>query len=506
MASRNRSQPNYSKILLVLSRMLLLLAVSFVFPLAVSLTTGDGLWADYLLSMALTLGVAGLGALWCRHSLDLEEQERDLNIREGLLVVGVIWLLLSLFGALPFRLSGTLDSFTDAVFETASGFTTTGATILGGRTASGLINPAIEDVAPSLLFWRSFTHWMGGMGIIVLSIAILPLLGVGGMKLFQAESSLLISDKISPRVRDTAKMLWSVYAYMTLALFGLLWAHPAMDWFEAVNHAFATMATGGFSTRNASLAGFDSLYIDMVVLVFMLLAGVNFVLHLQFFRGKPSVLLKDAELRFFVSVVVLATLAVSLFLWYRDFYSIGDSLRYGAFQVVSIVTTTGFGTDDFEIWNSFSLYVLFLLFFMGGCAGSTAGGVKIFRWMVLIEVAKRELKQILHPRAVLPVRLGERMVDNDAQRTVLSFTVLYIFLFGLGAFVMTLLGYDFMSAIGASIATLGNIGPGLGEFGPTDHFAGVPLLGKWMLIGFMVMGRLEIFTVLVLFSRSFWRD
>lgn len=504
--SRNRTLLKFSKVAWVLSLLLLLLSVSLLFPMVVSLIYREGIWMSYLLSILITTVVSGLGWFFFRPAEDAEVRDRELSLREGIMVVGVIWLLLSLFGALPFRFSGVLMHYTDAVFETASGLTTTGATIFGGTSYGGILNPAIEEIPKSLLFWRSFTHWIGGMGIIVLSIAILPLLGMGGMQLFQAESSLLVSDKLTPRVQDTAKQLWIVYALMTLTQFVLLWLHPSMDWFEAINHAFATLATGGFSTKNASIAAFDSLYVEMVTLVFMFMAGVNFVLHLRVFRGEPLAIFKNQEVRFYTKITFIAIILVSASLWRSNFYTVGDSFRYGSFQVVSIVTTTGFATDDFELWNSFGLFIIFLLFFTGGCAGSTAGGVKMFRWMVLIENAKREFKQILHPHAVLPVRLGDKTVDNGALRTVLSFAVLYLFTFGIGALVMSLFGYDFASSIGASIATLGNIGPGLGDFGPTDQFAGVPLVGKWMLILFMVIGRLEIFTVLVLFSSWFWKD
>lgn len=514
------------KVLWVLSLLVGLLSVALCIPLIVSLLYGEGLWWAYLASAGITAGVSGVVWLFTnpdrqdrlgkrQHDLeqdDLETQEdyepisRDLNLREGLMVVGLIWILLSLFGALPFTLSGTLQSYTDAVFETASGFTTTGATILGGETASGIQNPAIEEVPKSLLFWRSLSHWLGGMGIIVLSIAILPLLNLGGMKLFSAESSMMMSERITPRVQDTAKQLWGIYVAMTAVQFGLLWAHPSMGAFDAINHAMSTLATGGFSTKSASVGAFNSVYVDIVTIVFMFLAGISFVMHFRLIRGDTRSFFEQAEIRFYSLITLLAIGFVSGSLWLLNDYSIGHALQYGAFQVVSILTTTGFATDDYELWNSFGLFLLFLLFFIGGNAGSTAGGIKTFRIMVLLENARNEFRRILHPNVVTPVRLGQKVVDNETQRTVLSFVVFYLLLFGLGALMMTALGYDFMSAVGASIASLGSVGPGIGEFGPMDTYAGIPILGKWVLLLMMVIGRLELFTLLILFTATYWRD
>ena len=514
------------KVLWVLSLLVGLLSFALCLPLLVSLLYGEEIWWAYLASAGFTAGVSGVVWLFTnpdrqdrlgkrqhdREQQDLETQEdfepisRDLNLREGLMVVSLIYILLSLFGALPFTLSGTLQNYTDAVFETASGFTTTGATILGGETAAGIQNPAIEDVPKSLLFWRSLSHWLGGMGIIVLSIAILPLLNLGGMKLFSAESSMMMSDRITPRVQDTAKQLWGIYVAMTAVHFGLLWAHPSVGGFDALNHAMSTLATGGFSTKNASVGAFASSYVDILTTVFMFLGGVNFVLHMRLFRGDLKSVFEHAELRFYALITFLAITFVSLSLWIKNGYSIGDAFQYGAFQVVSILTTTGFATDDYELWNSFGLFLLFLLFFIGGSAGSTSGGIKVFRIMVLLENAKNEFRRILHPNVVTPVRLGQKVVDNETQRTVLSFVVFYLALFGLGALIMSALGYDFMSAVGASIASLGSVGPAIGDFGPMDSYAGVPILGKWVLLLMMVIGRLELFTLLILFTATYWRD
>jgi trk system potassium uptake protein TrkH len=345
------------------------------------------------------------------------------------------------------------------------------------------------------------------MGIIVLSLAILPLLGVGGMQLFQAESPGPTAEKLTPRVQSTAKLLWGVYVAFTAAEFLLLWVHPSMDWFDALNHAFATMATGGFSTKNASIQAFNSVYIDVIITLFMFLAGINFAMHYRLFVQRDTEsFFNNRETRFYTLITAVGIVVISSSLWVFDDYSIGSALRYGAFQVVAIVTTTGFGTDNYEVWYSFGAFVLFLLFFAGGCAGSTGGGPKMIRWMIVIRNSYREIQQIVHPKAIIPIRIGEKTVNPDTQRTVLSFFILYIFMFALGGFVMAAMGYDFYSAFGASIACLGNIGPGWGEFGPTDNFAQIPYIGKWILILLMMIGRLEVFTVLLIFTPAFWKQ
>jgi trk system potassium uptake protein TrkH len=427
-------------------------------------------------------------------------------MREAFMIVTLIRFLGSVFGAFPFILSGSLESYTDAVFEAMSGLTTTGATIFGGITASGIQNPDIESLDKSILFWRSLTHWLGGMGIIVLTLAILPLLGVGGMQLFQAESPGPTTDKLTPRVQETAKLLWGVYVTLTAIEFLLLWAHPSMDWFEAINHAFSTMATGGFSTRDASIAAFDSAYIDWVIIVFMLLAGISFAMHFRLLKGDLKSFFENRETRFYALVMGISIMVVSVSLWILDGYAIMEAIRYGAFQVVAIVTTTGFGTDDYLLWHSAAAFFLFLLFFTGGCAGSTGGGIKMIRWMIIIRNSFREMKQIVHPKAILPIRIGDKTVDSNIQRTVLSFFVLYLIVFGIGALIMAMMGYSMESALGLSIATLGNIGPAWGEFGPTSNYAQIPYIGKWVLILLMMIGRLELFTVLVIFTPTFWNQ
>lgn len=490
---------NFLSVLGILGLFIFFLGFALLLPMIIAFVYGEAEWDSFLYSALIAFTLGGGTYYFCG-------KDDDLRIREGFLIVTLTWLLLSLVGALPFIISNILPSYTDAVFEVMSGLTTTGSTIFGGTAASGFENPDIEALPYSFLFWRSLCHWLGGMGIIVLSLAILPLLGVGGMQLFKAESSVPTTDKLTPHVRETAKLLWVVYVAFTGLQFLLLWIHPSMDWFDAINHAFSTLATGGFSTKDASVAAFDSAYIDTIIIIFMFLAGISFAMHFRLLRGDTKSFFNNRETRFYTLLTALGIISISSSLFFFDGYSFGEAIRYGSFQVVSIVTTTGFGTDDYELWYSFGGFILFLMFFLGGCAGSTGGGPKMIRWMIIIRNTFREIKQIVHPNAVLPIRIGDKVIDRNIQRTVLGFFVLYLITFGIGALIVAAFGYDMESAIGASIASLGNIGPAWGEFGPTDNYAELPYFVKWILILLMLVGRLEIFTVLILFSPAFWKQ
>lgn len=453
----------------------------------------------YLILSLSTVTVGGLLLLRFKRN-------QNLQLREVFLIVNITWLSICLIGAIPFYSSGVVSNYTDAFFETMSGLTTTGATIFGGITASGFENPSIEEIPKSLLLWRSLLHWFGGMGFIVLSIAILPMLGSGGMHLFQAESSLLGTDKLLPRFHQTAKALWFIYLGVTLIHFLALWVHPSMDWFHAINHAFSTLATGGFSTLESSIGGFDSIYIDVVVTIFMFIAGINFILHFRLFTGRFTIVYQNRELRFYTIVSVLMILAISLSLWLTNYYSFGNALRYGSFQALSILTTTGYGTQDYTLWPLIPLFLLFLLFFSGGSTGSTSGGIKMTRWMILFRTVSAEIRQAIHPHGVIPVRVGDKILTDKAIRTVLAFFSIYFLLFAFGTFCLILLGFDFTSSLGASIACIGNIGPAIGQFGPAENFASIPGIGKWLLSFLMLIGRLEVFAVIVLFSRDFWSN
>jgi len=478
---------NITLTLRILGALLLFLAAALLVPLACAVICGDGTAGAFLLSAAICAACGG-GLFKAFRS------ERDLSVREGFAIVTFGWLAFALFGALPYVLAGGIPSWVDAFFEAMSGFTTTGSTILTD----------IEALAPSLLLWRSFTQWLGGMGIIVLSLAILPMLGVGGMQLFKAEVPGPTADRLTPRIQDTAKLLWGVYLLLSVIELGLLMVGN-LSFFDALNHTFTTMATGGFSTKNASVAAFDSAYVDWIITLFMFLAGINFSLHYLALRGRLHDFWRNEEFRFYLWLTLGATLLLTLFNRAGSYDSLVDSLRYSAFQVVSIMTTTGFGTADFELWAVFCQYMLVACMFIGGCAGSTGGGMKVARVLLLFKHAHVQLYRLIHPRAVRLVKLGERPVDKEVMQAILGFFALYMGVFVSASLVMAALGMDLVSAGTAVITALGNVGPGLGSVGPVDNFAGVPAAGKLVLALCMLLGRLELFTVLVLVIPSFWR-
>ncbi|MCK9172518.1 MAG: TrkH family potassium uptake protein [Desulfuromonas thiophila] len=474
-------------VLHILGGLLLFLAGALLLPLPVALWFDDGAAGAFLLSALISL-LAGLALLKGFAG------SRELGLREGFAVVSFGWLLYALFGALPYLLSGAIPAPVDAIFETMSGFTTTGSTILS----------RIEPLPRSVLFWRALTHWLGGMGIIVLSLAILPLLGVGGMQLFQAEVPGPTADRLKPRIQDTAKLLWGVYVLLTAAEVVLLMA-GGMNTFDAVCHAFATLATGGFSTRDASVAAYDSAYIDAVITLFMFLAGVNFSLHYYALRGRIDSYFRNEEFRFYLLLTGGTTLLIMLFNQGAVYTSLADNLRYSLFQVASIMTTTGFGTADFEGWPVLSQYLLVFLMFIGGCAGSTGGGIKVARILLLLKQSFGQLHHLIHPRRVYLVKLGNQPVPAEVLQGILGFFALFMGVFVVASFLLAACGLDLVSAGAAVIATLGNIGPGLGSVGPVDNFGHVAPLGKMVLILCMLLGRLELFTVLVLLLPSFWR-
>jgi trk system potassium uptake protein TrkH len=478
---------NVTLTLRILGALLLFLAIALLLPLPFSWFYHDGVaWVFFV---AATIAAICGGALFglCRASTDL-------SVREGFAVVTFGWTLFALFGALPFVISGAIPSYIDAFFETMSGFTTTGSTILTD----------IEALPPSLLLWRSLTQWLGGMGIIVLSLAILPMLGVGGMQLFKAEVPGPTADRLKPRIQDTAKLLWGVYLLLTI-LEVLLLMGGGLSFFDGLNHSFTTMATGGFSTRNASVAAYDSAYIDWVITLFMFLAGINFSLHYLALRGRIKDVLRNEEFKFYGALVLAGTGLIVLFNWGGTYDSFFDNLRFSAFQVVSIVTTTGFGTADYELWPVLCQYLLIFSMFIGGCAGSTGGGIKVARILLLFKHAQVQVFRLIHPRAVRLVKLGERPVDKDVMQSILGFFALYLGVFVAASLIMAGSGLDLPSAGAAVIATLSNIGPGLGSVGPVDNFAHISAFGKLVLSLCMLLGRLELYTVLVLVFPSFWR-
>lgn len=429
-------------------------------------------------------------------SLKLLTHKADKNIgkREGYIIVSLVWVIFSLFGALPFVISGAIPSYTDAFFETISGFTTTGASILND----------IEAVPNGLLFWRSLTQWLGGMGIIVLSIAILPIFGIGGMQLFVAEVPGPTPDKLHPRIKETAKRLWGIYVIFTVAEIILL-KIGGMNWFDAVNHSFTTMATGGYSTKQASIAHFNSPFIHYVIIVFMFLAGTNFTLSYFALHFRFGKVFRNEEFRYYLGFVVLFTLIIAISLFINQGFGAEQSFRDSAFQVVSIITTTGFATADYLQWSPFVVVMIFALMFFGGSAGSTGGGIKIVRISLLLKNSYQELKRIIHPNAIIPVRMNKKSVPQEIITNILAFVVIYMLITIISTIVISAMGYDLDTSLGAVAATLGNIGPGIGMVGPIENYAHFNVFGKWFLSFLMLIGRLELFTVLILLSPAFWR-
>ena len=473
----------------IIGILLVFLGLSMIFPLLWGLyDKGQGV-VPLAKAMGITLCVGFLLYGFCK-----SPKKEYITKREGMAIVALGWTAVGLLGALPFYLDGAFYNFTDAFFESVSGFTTTGASVL----------TSIETLPKELLLWRSFIQWLGGMGIIVLSVAILPFLGVGGMQLYKAEVPTPVPDKLKPRIRESSVILWKVYALITLVEVLLLRA-GGMNWFDALNHAFTTMPTGGFSTKNASVAHFNSAYFDWVILVFMVLAGINFSLHYQMLRGKTLAFWHDSECRFFLAVVVGLSLVVSFNIYGSVYHSVMQAIRYGSFQVVSIVTTTGYATADYEQWPAMSQIILLLCMFLGASAGSTGGGMKCLRIMLCFKYCYRELFSMIHPRAVSRVKIGGKTVSDEVMHSVLVFLALYMGLFALCSVLLAGLGVDFVTAFGAVAATIGNIGPGFGMVGPVENYAQIPVMGKWLLIWCMLLGRLEIYTVIILVVPEFWK-
>jgi len=475
-------------VLNLLGKLLIILSLMLLSPIPFSLYFHDGMTGTFLFCSLLGLFAGGL-------LLFIFLPDQDLGYKDGFAIVTFSWIGLALLGALPYLLSGAIPSFVDAFFESMSGFTTTGSTILAD----------IEILPKSLLFWRTMTHWLGGMGIIVLTLAILPLLGIGGMQLFQAEVPGPTKDRLAPRIQDTARILWSVYLLMTLVETGLLMA-GGVDFFNAITHSFATLATGGFANFNSSLGHYQSTYLQSVVILFMFLAGANFSLHFMALRGSISSYWKNEEFRFYTAIILFATLAIVIANAVAGTYTdTGRNLRDVLFQVVSIMTTTGFGTADFDTWPSFCRILLVTLMFVGGCAGSTGGGIKVVRFLLFFKYARLQLHKLVHPRQVETIKLGKTKVPQDVMIAILSFFAIYLAVFLVASLIVTALGVDIITGPTAVIATLNNIGPGLHLVGPTQNFGHLPALAKLVLIFCMLAGRLELYTVAILFTPGYWR-
>ncbi|MFQ5716762.1 MAG: TrkH family potassium uptake protein [Nitrospinales bacterium] len=488
---------NLKAVFNVVGILLTLLAGILIAPLGVSLYFQQPSLGGYFsevqafsLTLFLALG-AGLG-LWRL----FPSGTNALRDREGFAIVSFSWIVIAFFGALPYSLTGACPSFLDAYFESMSGFTTTGSTILRD----------IEALPRGLLFWRSMTQWLGGMGIIMLSLALFPVLSMTSIHLFKAEiPGGATVDKFQPRLAETAKILWRVYVALTCVEVILL-RFGGISLYDSICAAFSTMSTGGYSPRQESVAAFDSLYSECVVMAFMFLAGMSFVLHYQAVHGHFREVRKNTELRFYISTILLATAFVTVGLWQTSpDPNLGSTLRRAAFQVVSISSTTGFVTDDFNVWPDFLRFFLLILMFAGGCSGSTSGALKMIRIVILFKFIFRELQKLVEPYGVFHVKLGQKTIEPEQVWNVLGLTGLFLGVLCVSSLLLSLMGLDMITAISACAATLFNVGPGLGQVGALGDYAGIPAPGKILIIFCMLMGRLEMYTIMLLFLPLTWR-
>ncbi len=479
----------YRELTRLLGLLVGLLGLSMVLPLLWALYLNDGQALSFLLSAAICMLFGGGAFLIARRGA------RPTGRREALAAVGLGWLLCGAFGALPYMLGGTLAAFHDAFFETLSGLTTTGATVLTD----------IESTAASVLFWRSLTHWLGGMGVVVLFVAVLPSLGASGKYLFQSEATGPTPGGLRPRVRETASLLWKIYLTMTVLEIGLLVAF-GMDFYDSLVHTFGTVATGGFSSRNASIAAYDSLAIELTIIAFMILAGTNFALYYRCLRGNRGAIWRDAEWRAYIAIMLGATIFVSGHLWLTGTVTeIGQAAREASFQVVSLTTTTGYCTADFDQWPVATKTLLVLLMFVGGSAGSTGGGMKVIRVVLLVKIIRHTIRLAYAPATVRTVRLGRAVVENRVRMATMVYFVALMTVLATATFLVALTGPDLVTSLTGVIATLNNIGPGLGGVGAEENYASFAPFAKYVLSICMTLGRLELFAILVLFAPGLWR-
>ncbi|MFQ5687834.1 MAG: TrkH family potassium uptake protein [Candidatus Scalindua sp.] len=492
---------NIPLVLRTLGNLLILLSSILFIPFGVSLFYGtkEEVWA--FVTSIITSGIIGLAL-----KFSLKPRNEDITIREGLAIVTFWWVSCAFFGALPYWLSGVCDNFCDSYFESMSGLTTTGASIFGD----------IEALPHGILFWRSMTQWLGGMGIVVFFVAVLPNIGVGGHKLFSAEAPDLTTDKIKPRIAQTAKILWIIYLSLTTIAILLFW-FGGMDIFDAFCHAFTTVSTGGFSTKNQSVAAFDSLFIEIVVMILMFMSACNFTLYYQLVTGRIRKVFVNSELRFFAGLILCAICLVTLALFFFEssaynggvkgskYEGIGGALRYAAFQAVSITTSTGYSNADFDIWPNFCRFFLVLLMFIGGCAGSTAGGMKVARIMLLFKSSVREMVHLLRPRAIMHVKLSGKPVSEDIITNTLGFIVIHLGLFGIFSLILTVFGTEVITSFSTVASMMNNVGPALADAGATRNYGEFAYPCKWVLIFCMLLGRLEIYTVILIFLPLTWK-
>lgn len=477
---------NIKLVIKVLSFLLIFIGIALLLPIPFSVYYGTDIW-NFLIPSLVCLSFGIMSFL-------NSDKKDDFKVKDGFLIVVLGWTLMAFVGTMPYVMSGAIPSFSNAFFESMSGFTTTGATILID----------IESLPKDILLWRSLTHWIGGMGIVVLSIAILPFLGIGGMQLFRAEASTPLTDRLKPRIAETAKILWGVYLlYTVLHLILLLFA--GLDFYDSLNHSFSSMATGGFSTKNDSIAGFSNPVVHYIIIVFMFLAGTNFTLHYQLLKGNFRAMFGNPEFKFYIFMIGLGTIIIFSDLYFNAYAGIEKSFRDGLFQVISLGTSTGYASVDYEQWSFGSQMMIFVLMLGGGMAGSTAGGLKLIRILLLIKYLKSQFTRILHPKAIVPIKLGGKKIDPQIMSDIMSHFILFAFISILGLLFLSLIGLDFITAVTATIATLNSMGPGLADVGPTNNYDFVPDVGKWVLSLFMIIGRLELFTFLVILTPAFWK-
>lgn len=479
---------NFKTIIRIIGILLLLETVMFLVCSSVSFYYRESDMLDFWKAGGITAGIGLLLAALGKGG------ERQLTRRDGYVLVSFAWVAFSLFGMLPFYIGGYIPDIADAFFETMSGFSSTGATILDD----------IESLPHGILFWRSMTQWIGGLGIIMFTIAVLPIFGVSGLQVFAAEASGPTHDKVHPRIGITAKWIWSIYTGITTLLVCLLML-GGMDWFDSICHAFATTGTGGFSTKQASVAYYNSPYIEYVISIFMFISGINFTLVLLFVNRKFKKFISNAELKFYFSSVVFFTAVIAIALYYTSPMGMEESFRKSLFQVISLHTSTGFATDDYMQWSPVLWGLLTIIMLMGACAGSTTGGLKCIRMVILTKVSRNEFKHILHPNAILPVRINKQVISSSIVSTVLAFCFIYITIIVISTLLMMTMGVGAEESIGCVISSIGNMGPGLGETGPAYSWNALPDAAKWLLSLLMLPGRLELFTVLLLFTPDFWK-
>lgn len=482
---------NFRVILKFIGLLLCLEAAFMLIPYLVALIYDEGDAMAFLLSILITAGTGGLLFYFTRND------RNEVGKRESYLIVTSIWFFFTLFGMLPFCLMPNPLSIADAFFETVSGLTTTGASIV----------PDVEALPHGILFWRSFTQFIGGMGIILLTIAILPILNhQGGLILFNSEVTGISHEKLKPKIGETSKKLWSVYVSLITTLTLLLCLGP-MTPFDAICHAFGAMATGGFSTKQASLNHWDSAYVDYVITIFTFIAGINFALVYRAITGDVKRLFSNEETRWYTFIVVGATLVVTAGLYVTgQNSSLEETLRVSLAQVVTVITSTGYTIGDYVAWGPFFTTVFLLLMFFGACAGSTCGGAKIDRLVVLAKNTRNEFYRVIHPNAILPVRVNGKAISHEVVSKILAFILVYVMVLIAGSTILTALGLSIEEAFGSTLSCLSNIGPGAGATGPTGNYAFIPDVGKWLLSFIMLIGRLELFTVLILFTRYFWKN